>query len=220
MSSIKVWDGATRLFHWLLVVCILGAWITIENRWILAHEIFGFTLLGLIVFRLIWGFVGSTTARFSHFMTRPTTAIQYLSASLNNQSQHYTGHNPSGGWMVIGLLGILLFQVVTGLYANNDLGFSGALADNVSKAFSDQLTQWHAINFNLILAAIWLHLVAVFFYVLVKKDNLIKAMLTGRKPKNKTTHSITNNPEALKFVSLTWAISLGLVIALAIYLIF
>lgn len=92
MNSIKVWDGVTRLFHWALVICIFGAWVTIENRWITAHEIFGLVLLGLVIFRICWGFIGSTTARFRHFVTKPSTAINYLKASLQSESDNFTGH--------------------------------------------------------------------------------------------------------------------------------
>ncbi|WP_158966167.1 cytochrome b/b6 domain-containing protein [Paraglaciecola sp. L3A3] len=189
MSSVKVWDLAIRVFHWAIVICVAGAWITMENRWILAHEIFGYTLLSLVLFRLLWGIVGSTTARFSHFMTSPNKALSYLKGSLqakapvNAKDDYHSGHNPAGAWMVVLLLSLLLLQTITGLYSNNDLGFSGSLADGVSKDTSDWLTKIHALSFNFILAAIWLHLVAVFFYVLVKKENLIKAMLTGKKPK-------------------------------------
>ena len=213
MNSIKVWDGVTRLFHWALVICIFGAWVTIENRWITAHEIFGLVLLGLVIFRICWGFIGSTTARFRHFVTKPSTAINYLKASLRSESDNFTGHNPSGGWMVLALLAILLFQSLSGLYANNDLGFTGSLADTISKEFSDQVTQWHAISFNFIMLAIWLHLVAVFFYVLVKKDNLVKAMLTGKKNQNNIGHH-----QDLQFSHPIKAVALALFIAMPIYL--
>lgn len=183
MSSVKVWDMATRIFHWAIVICVAGAWVTMENRWILAHEIFGYTLLTLVVFRLLWGFLGSTTARFSHFMTSPNKAIRYLRASLQSSAEHHSGHNPAGAWMVIVLLSLLLFQTISGLYSNNDLGFTGPLADNVTKEISDLFTKLHGWSFNFILAAVWLHVVAVFFYVFVKKDNLVKAMFTGKKPK-------------------------------------
>lgn len=184
MKSVKVWDIATRIFHWSIVICVVGAWVCIENRWIEAHEIFGYTLLTLLVFRLFWGVVGSTTARFSHFIGKPSHVISYLKDSLQSKSPHYSGHNPAGACMVIVLLAILFFQTVSGLYSNNDLGFTGPLADGVSKELSDLLTKLHGWNFNLILAAVWLHIVAVFFYVLVKKDNLIKAMITGKKPQS------------------------------------
>ncbi|WP_016956468.1 cytochrome b/b6 domain-containing protein [Catenovulum agarivorans] len=184
MKQIKVWDFATRLFHWLLVTLILAAWYTIENRMIEQHELIGHALLGLIIFRICWGFIGSTTARFTHFLTSPLSALSYLKASLTLNAPHSSGHNPAGGWMVIMMLLIIGFQLLSGMYANDDLGFSGALSDSITKDMSDTFTQLHAINFNILVALIWLHLVAVFFYLLVKNENLVRAMFSGKKPVN------------------------------------
>lgn len=197
MKNVKVWDLATRIFHWSLVLLILAAWLTIENRMIDIHEIIGHTLLALIIFRIIWGIIGSTTARFSHFITSPIKSLAYLKASLNMKSPYSTGHNPAGGWMVIGMLLLIGFQVISGMYANDDLGFSGALSDSISKSMSDTMTQIHALSFNIIVTFIWIHLVAVFFYVLVKNENLIRAMFNGKKPVNQI-----NPNDNLSFVPL------------------
>ncbi|MGJ8691411.1 MAG: cytochrome b/b6 domain-containing protein [Thalassotalea sp.] len=189
VKEVNVWDGATRLFHWTLVILILGAWYTIENRMIDTHEIIGHCLIALLVFRVIWGVIGSSTARFSHFIKNPLAALSYLKGSLSLKKEHATGHNPAGGWMVVVMLLVIGAQVVTGLFSNNDLGFSGALADSVTKSMSDTLTQLHALNFTVIVAIVWLHVVAVFFYVIVKNDNLFKAMITGKKPVNQINPS-------------------------------
>ena len=181
MNSVNVWDIATRLFHWSIVLCLLGCWLTNEYRWIEGHEFFGYLLLMLLIFRLFWGVIGSTTARFSNFVSKPGTAFRYLKSSINDEAEHFSGHNPLGGWMVLALLSLLLFQIISGLYSNNDLGFTGPLADSISKECSDLYTKLHGWSFNIILAAVWLHIIAVFFYVLVKKDNLVKAMVTGKK---------------------------------------
>lgn len=206
MNKVQVWDLATRLFHWTLVGLIIAAWVTIENRMIDAHEIIGHLLLALIIFRVVWGFVGSTTSRFREFIIHPFKALAYLRASLTLQAPHSTGHNPAGGWMVIVMLAVIGFQVVSGLYANDDLGFSGALSDAVSKATSDTLTQLHALNFDLLVAIMWLHVAAVFFYVLVKKENLVKAKFTGKKPE----HQINPN-DILHFKSLYLALFILLI---------
>lgn len=207
MKKIKIWDSPTRLFHWALVINLVAAWYTIENRMIELHEIAGHTLIALLVFRVCWGFVGSTTARFSHFIIHPISAIDYLMKSLKLKAHHKIGHNPAGGWMVIVMMLVIAFQLVSGLFANDDLGFSGALSDNVSKELSDTITQLHGINFDLLIAIIWVHLVAVFFYVLVKKDNLIEAMVTGNKilPFNPT--------KRLRFVSVYVALAIFLISA-------
>lgn len=185
MKKIKIWDGATRLFHWALVLNIFAAWYTIDNNMIEWHEISGHCLIALLLFRLCWGFIGSSTARFKHFITNPISACDYLNKSLRLQAHHKVGHNPAGGWMIVVMMLVIGFQLISGLLSNNDLGFSGALSDSVTKEISDLLTQLHALNFNVLVAIIWLHVVAVFFYVLVKKDNLIKAMFTGKKLLNK-----------------------------------
>jgi cytochrome b len=181
MKKIKIWDAATRIFHWALVLNIFAAWYTIENRLIELHEIFGHCLIALLVFRVLWGLIGSSTARFTHFLVHPVAALSYLKQSLRLQTHHQIGHNPAGGWMIIVMMLVIGFQLVSGLLSNNDLGFSGVLSDYVSKEMSDTFTQLHSINFEILVGSIWLHLVAVFFYVLVKKDNLIKTLLTGKK---------------------------------------
>ncbi|MEM6416078.1 MAG: cytochrome b/b6 domain-containing protein [Pseudomonadota bacterium] len=180
--EIKVWDISTRVFHWALVVSVTACWVTIKNRWMLAHQISGLSLLFLLIFRLIWAFVGSRTARLSDFLTSPWSAVKYLWSSLQNHDTSHTGHNPAGGWMIILFFIVLLVQVLTGLIANNDLGFSGPLADQVMKDTSDQATRAHGLNFSLLLLLVWTHLVAVFFYYLVKRQAIIQAMFSGRKP--------------------------------------
>lgn len=216
MKQVKVWDLATRLFHWLLVLLVVAAWLTIENRMIEAHEFIGHSIFALLLFRLMWGFIGSTTARFSNFVKPPLKALSYLKKSLSLQADYSTGHNPAGGWMVIIMLIFFGFQTISGMLANNDLGFSGALSDSISKSLSDTMTQLHALNFNILLALIWLHLVAVFFYVLVKKTNLVKAMWSGKKLENQVKLS-----DSLSFVSLFRACaSFAIALAIAYWIMF
>lgn len=181
MKKVKLWDSPTRLFHWALVINIIVSWYTIENRLIELHEIAGHTLIALLIFRIGWGFMGSTTSRFSHFITHPISAFAYLINSLKLKVHYTVGHNPAGGWMVVVMMFVLGFQLLSGLLSNDDLGFSGALSDYVSKDLSDTFTQLHGISFDILVGIVWLHIVAIFFYVLVKKDNLIKAMIAGYK---------------------------------------
>lgn len=181
-TKVKVWDISTRLFHWLLVVSIFLCWFTMENRWLMAHQITGYFILLLFVYRLIWGVIGARTARFTDFIKWPWHAVKYLIASFNKHDDYHAGHNPAGGWMVVFFLLCIFTQIFTGLFANDDVGFSGPLADWVVKDWSDFATQIHALLFDFLLILIWLHLVVVFFYVIVKKQNLVKAMVTGKKP--------------------------------------
>lgn len=214
-GKVKVWDLPTRVFHWSLVLSVFACWFTIENRWILAHQVSGAAVLGLLIFRLLWGIVGSRTAKFTDFVKWPWTAARYLWSSLHKHDDYHTGHNPAGGWMVIAVLVILGFQGITGLFANNDLGFSGPLADHVSKDTSDKATQLHVLNFNLILALVWLHLIAVFLYVLVKRQNLVRAMITGKKPVEQA-----GKDNSVAFAS-PWTIAATLIVsAVALVIIF
>lgn len=180
---IKVWDASTRLFHWALVASVFICWLSMEYRWLDVHKWSGIFVLFLLIFRVIWGFLGSKTARFSDFFVWPWQAFFYLRESLANKNNTYhAGHNPAGGWMVIILILLLSGQVITGLLANDDVGFNGPFADSVTKDISDIATKIHAVLFKSLLIMVWLHIVAVYFYVLVKWQNLFMAMITGNKP--------------------------------------
>jgi len=141
----------------------------------------GYAVLALVLFRLIWGFVGSETARFSDFLRGPGAALQYVRALLRGETPHYIGHNPLGAWSIVAMLVLLLVQAGTGLFANDDILIEGPLYAWVSKDTSDWLTTIHKLNFNLLLLVIAVHLSAVLFYLLVKRENLIHPMLSGRK---------------------------------------
>ena len=195
--SITVWDVPTRVFHWALVLGVAVSWITAEYRWMTVHQVSGVSVLGLLLFRLIWGFVGASTARFATFVKSPQVAARYAFASMVKLKDiAHAGHNPAGGMMVLGFLAILLAQTSTGLIANNDLGFAGPLTDLVSKSVSDDASWLHGLLFDLLLVMIWLHLLAVGFYVLVKGHNLLLAMWNGRK-----TRAEAGEPGELQFAS-------------------
>ncbi|MCU4676564.1 cytochrome b/b6 domain-containing protein [Catenovulum sp. 2E275] len=209
-NKVKVWDISTRAFHWLLVIAIFSCWLTMEMRWLDAHLYSGLFIAFLIIYRLIWGIIGAKTARFSDFVKWPWHAVRYLLKSFNRHDDYHAGHNPAGGWMVIIFLLVILSQVISGLFANDDIGFSGPLADWVVKQSSDFATFLHGWIFNALLGLIWLHLVIVFFYVLVKKQNLVKAMLTGKKPAQQAPGA-----EQLFFVS-SFRIVLAFILALIV----
>jgi cytochrome b len=178
MSLVKVWDAPLRVFHWSLVLSMLAAYITGETggAWADWHGCIGIFILGLIIFRLIWGFVGTYYARFSSFF--PT--IKRLRAYFSGQwSSH--GHNPLGALSVFALLITLLIQAIIGLFANDDIAFEGPLYHLVDKDLSDKLTGYHGLLFNGIALLIALHVLAILFYWVVKKTNLVKPMLIGYK---------------------------------------
>lgn len=189
MTTIRVWDLPLRLFHWLLaglVLCSgitgwfsadLGPW---SARW---HLFSGYAILALLIFRLLWGFVGGTHARFASFVRGPRAVVAYVEEMLGRRpASLHVGHNPLGSWSVLAMLGSLALQVGCDLFlADEDLGIEGPLAKYVASATSDRLATVHQFNFYLLLALIATHLAAIAFYRLAKGDNLVKPMLTGDK---------------------------------------
>ena len=180
-ARVLVWDAPTRLFHWSIVILIFVSWLSADQGYMRIHLWSGLTLLALLLFRIGWGFAGATTARFSNFLHAPPKVVSYLQALARGNKPLHAGHNPAGGLMVVALLAVLLAQAATGLFANDGLKFSGPLALLVSADMSDRLTQIHGTIFNIILLLIWLHLVAIGFYFLVKGENLVAPMVTGKK---------------------------------------
>jgi cytochrome b len=187
--SVYVWDLPVRLFHWLLVLSIVALFVTgkLGGNWMEWHKLVGFFTLGLVVFRILWGLVGSETARFASFVRGPGAVIGYLRSSFGaSHSAAPTklaqlGHNPLGALSVVALLTVVLFQAVSGLFADDDILMRGPYANAVSGAISAQFTKLHKLNSDLILVLVGLHLAAIAFYFFFKKDNLVKPMLNGHK---------------------------------------
>ena len=177
-KRIKVWDLPTRLFHWLLALCVGAAIVTgqIGGNAIDWHARIGLVVVGLLAFRLVWGVVGSTYARFATFLPTPSAIRAYLRGEWRG-----LGHNPLGALSVLALLTLIALQVATGLFANDDIAFNGPLFGRIGKDLSDRLTGIHEITSTLLIALVVLHLAAIAFHAHVKKDNLVKPMLTGHK---------------------------------------
>ncbi len=185
--SMKVWDAPTRLFHWAIVLLIATSYLTIKfasgaNVALMSdlHKLSGYTILTLLLFRLAWGFVGSETSRFSQFLRNPLEGLRHLRQFGRREPDDQVGHNAAGGWMVLVLLVTLAVQVVTGLFTFDDVP-EGPLGGLVSEATAYWLTSVHAANFNVMLALIVLHVLAVTAYAVVKRHNLLRPMITGRK---------------------------------------
>jgi cytochrome b len=178
MNRFLIWDLPTRLFHWLLVLCVCGSFVSakIGGNAMVWHGRFGLVVVGLLVFRLVWGFVGSTYARFTQFVRGPATVLAYLRGHW-----HGEGHNPLGALSVLAVLGTLLLLVATGLFANDDIAFEGPLYALVGKEFSDRVVGIHRLVEPLIIFLVLAHLAAIAFYVRVKKETLIMPMITGEK---------------------------------------
>jgi cytochrome b len=183
MNRVLVWDLPLRLFHWALVSLVLVSFVSakVGGNAMQIHLLSGYSVLALLLFRVLWGFLGSTHARFASFVRSPVAVIAYLSALKRNDAQQHLGHNPAGAWSVMLMLLALLAQVATGLFANDDISTEGPLAKLVSKALSDRITGIHHLNLWLLSALIGLHLSAIAFYFFYKRENLVKPMLTGFK---------------------------------------
>ncbi len=182
--AIGVWDLPTRLFHWLLFVLVATNLYTgnvggVANmKW---HMLSGYAILTLVLFRIAWGFLGSRHARFTSFVRGPAAALTYARGLWSGEHAPAIGHNPLGGWSVAAMLASLLVQAGTGLFADDEILTKGPLAGAVSKATRRFLTGIHEINANVLYVLIALHLVAVGYYLIVRRENLIRPMLTGFK---------------------------------------
>jgi cytochrome b len=189
-QHVRAWDWPTRAFHWSLVIAILSAWASFEFaeklgdvslKW---HRYNGYAILVLIVFRFIWGFVGSSTSRWSAFVTWPWHAAAYGLDLVRGRDRHFLGHNPLGTYMILGLLGLVSLQALLGLVIveHNDTTW-GPLYKLVSEENQKRVLFWHTRLFNwFILPLICLHILANSVYGIIKKDPLIRAMITGTKP--------------------------------------
>jgi cytochrome b len=171
-----VWDLPTRLFHWSLVLLVIAAFVSakIGGNAMLWHGRFGLAILGLLAFRLAWGFAGSTYARFTQFVRGPGAIRTYLRGGWQGQ-----GHNPLGALSVLALLGVLMLQAATGLFANDDIAFEGYLVPLIGSEMSTQVTGIHHLLEKLLMLVVAAHVGAIVFYVRVKKHNLVRPMLTG-----------------------------------------
>ena len=176
--SIRVWDIPTRLFHWLLVFSVAGLWYTGTEGDMDRHIILGYTVLGLLLFRLGWGVWGGELSRFQAFRLSPKAAATYLRNGLHSDAP---GHNPLGSWGVVLILLFLGIQVTTGLFANDSILTEGPMARFVSSDTSDWLTTIHSLNFNILLGILALHIAAVLFHTVIKREDIIHGMITGRR---------------------------------------
>jgi cytochrome b len=214
--AVKVWDLPVRLFHWVLVALFAFMFFSgkMKGNWMEWHMYSGYMILALVMFRILWGFAGSTYARFSSFLAGPSASIAFVRKLLSRSPAHVPGHNPLGGWMVLVLLLALLAQAGTGLFSNDDISIEGPLYKFVSKDLSDRLTSFHYYNFYVLLALAAVHIAAVAFHVFVKKENLVSAMFTGVKKLDASTEV-----PAVRFVSSWRALGLFVLALVAVILI-
>lgn len=178
---VRVWDLPVRLFHWLAVLLVALAYVSQRMNWMQLHVRAGETLLALVLFRLLWGCFGSETARFTRFVATPAAAWRHLRHLARREPDVQVGHNAAGGWMVLLLLALLLVETLSGLYDNNDIADEGPLSEIVPAAVSNAIAAIHAYGWDLLAAAVVLHVCAIAVYALVKGHNLLGPMVTGAK---------------------------------------
>jgi cytochrome b len=207
---VAVWDLPTRLIHWLFVLLISLSWWTAETGRLEWHRWSGYALLGLTLFRVYWGFAGSSTARFSRFVRGPGTIVSYLKGTWTPTA----GHNPLGALSVLLLLGLLLLQIALGLFAVDVDGIeSGPLSLYVSFEAGRAAAGWHETVFNILMTVILLHVIAALYYLVVKRQNLIAAMVTGKRTYASNVAPLERGTIArlvtgiVLSAALTWAIS-------------
>ena len=168
-TQIRVWDAPTRVFHWLLVFSFAGAYLTSESeRWSLVHITLGYTLGGLIAFRLIWGFVGTRYARFTSFVKGPSEVLQYAKSMATLKPKHFVGHNPLGAVAIVLLIASGIAIVVTGYAAFNEIG-------------GEWVAELHEIASHIMLILVGIHIVGVIAASWLHKENLARAMVNGFK---------------------------------------
>lgn len=180
-TTTRIWDLPIRLFHWLVVGLVIFQFTTIELGETDLHIAGGCTMLALLLFRLVWGIAGSETARFGAFLRSPAAAFRHLAAFRTDRATT-PGHTASGGWAVLAMLLALAAQVGTGLFADDDIASQGPLGQFVSKTTRRQLTGLHARLFWVLVGLIALHVSAIAAYRLIRRENLLAPMITGRGP--------------------------------------
>ena len=177
----RVWDAPTRLFHWAVVLLIATSYVSAQLDQMQIHYLSGYAMLTLLLFRLVWGLVGSETSRFRQFMRSPVAGFAHLAQFGKREPDREIGHNAAGGWMVLLMLLALAVQAGTGLFAGDPIEGGGPFIDQIAGSTQKLLNRVHSLDFNIILGLIAFHVLAILAYALVKKHDLAWLMVTGKK---------------------------------------
>lgn len=214
MRRVLVWDLPTRLFHWTLASLVAFSWWSGEQGgpWLEWHFWSGYGVLSLVLFRIAWGLVGSTTARFANFVKGPRASIDHIRELLGPNAPHDLGHNPVGGWMIVVMLAVLLTQASLGLFADDKLLQVGPLNHLLPPSLGSRLTTFHNWGGKVVLWLVIVHVAAVGVYLLWKRQNLVGPMLSGYK------RVPAEMPVALIFVRPILALLVLLAAALLVWL--
>jgi cytochrome b len=180
--TIRLWDAPVRTVHWAFVLLMPALWWSAKEGNLALHRSLGYIMLALILFRIFWGFFGSSTARFVSFVKGPRAVLRYVRTLFGTTPVTTLGHNPLGAVSVIALLGLLATQAGIGLFAQDVDGIeSGPLSYLVSFNGADAAREWHHSLFDVLLVVIVIHIAAILFYLFIKRDNLVRPMVTGKK---------------------------------------
>lgn len=183
-ANVKVWDPAVRIFHWSLVAAFTVAYLSSEEEWLSVHSVAGYIVSGLVLFRLVWGLIGTRHARFSDFVYRPSSIVLYLKQVLTLRPPRYLGHNPAGGAMIVLLLASLLITSLLGMAVYGAEEHAGPLAASlagVSEFWADALGEAHEFFANFTVILVVVHVAGVAVESLLHRENLVRAMFTGYK---------------------------------------
>lgn len=222
VQHVAVWDLPVRLFHWVLVALMATSYFTgrAGGDWMTVHFWSGYGIFTLLLFRILWGFTGSTTARFGHFVKGPAAAIAHLRELMGRERPRDIGHNPLGAAMVVALLMAVLLQVMAGLFsADTDMGtVNGPLTSLVADKWIDRATDFHKFWINVLLLMVAVHVLAAITYLVWKRQNLIGPMVHGRKRLDDVVRP-GEPPPRLVFASPRLALALLVLSAIVVYLI-
>jgi len=214
MTERLVWDLPLRIFHWLLVGSLSASWITAQIGYDVRqyHVWLGFWMIGLLTFRLVWGFVGPRHSRFASFFPRPRSLFAHVRESLSGSAKQSAGHNPAGSLMVFVLLILIAAQAASGLFVDDDIFYAGPYAAKASEDLVDVMSFIHHNIINFILALVAIHIAAVIYFSVRRKQGLIRAMLTGRK-----SADVVSEQEEISGSRIWLAISIVILVTITIF---
>jgi cytochrome b len=182
-GEVKVWDAFVRVFHWTLVTAFAVTFVA-EDEWLDLHVLAGYTVLGLVGLRLVWGLVGTRHARFGDFVHGPRAVLAYLQDVLRGRARRYLGHNPAGGAMIVALLAGLALTSATGLLVYGAAEVAGPFAGVVGARWAEPLEDLHEVLANLTLVLAGVHIAGVLASGVLHRENLVRAMFTGTKARD------------------------------------
>lgn len=210
-SKTLVWDLPIRIFHWLLVAAIAGAWYTAEEGYEDTHMKIGYAIIGLLIYRIVWGIFGTEHSLFRSFIPSPFKLYQHTKNIFKVDAKQSVGHNPLGALSALIMLFLIGLQAATGLFTKGEIWY-GPYTSAVGSELQKRLDGIHHANFDFILVALGVHIVAIFFYLFFKKQNLITPMIHGKK-----NDEVVPNGKGIPHSKLLVAVILALVVAAFTY---